>query len=116
MPDYSQSRSAAPSLTSIERPHCPRCQSRMDLAQIIPGHQGVDRRNFSCEKCDRIVAVSVATDPMQSEVTGWLNGELGSEPSQKSPRCIKCGGRAQFITSIVHSAKGRLFHLFECKC
>jgi len=104
----------------------------MDLAEIISGPQGFELRNFKCEKCDLIVATSVATDPMQSDVTGWLNGELGSKSKpphcltavsgqgvsmekQKSPRCIKCGDGAKFITSIVHS-KRRMFHLFECKC
>ena len=67
---------------------------------------------------------------MQSDVMGWLRGELGAnsmQPNvivggqgasiekQKLPRCIKCGGGAKFITNVVHS-KARMFHLFECKC
>jgi hypothetical protein len=51
----------------------------MMLARIMPGPRGFDLRNFECDKCDHVVTLTVATDPMNSEVTGWLNGELGSE-------------------------------------
>jgi hypothetical protein len=68
-----------PSLLPIERPRCPKCQNRMLLARIMPGPKGYDLRNFECDKCDQVVTRTVATDPMKSDVTGWLNGELGSE-------------------------------------
>jgi transposase-like protein len=78
MPD-SQSYSSSQPLTHIERPYCPRCRSRMMLARIMPGPKGFDLRNFECDKCDHVVTLTVATDPMKSELTGWLNGELGSK-------------------------------------
>jgi hypothetical protein len=75
----SQSHSSIPSLLPIERPRCPKCHSRMALARIVPGPKGYDLRNFECEKCDRVVTVTVATDPMRSDAAGWINGELGSK-------------------------------------
>jgi hypothetical protein len=75
MPE-SHSRSSGPSLTAIERPRCPKCEHRMSLARIMPGPEGYDLRNFECDKCDHVITVTVATDPMKSEATGWLAGEL----------------------------------------
>jgi hypothetical protein len=73
---YSHSHSAGPSLLSIERPPCPKCNSRMHLARIMPGPAGFDLRNFECERCVHVVTVTVATDPMKSAKMGWLAGEL----------------------------------------
>jgi hypothetical protein len=78
MPD-AQSDSSSPPLLAIERPRCPKCQNRMMLAGIMPGPKGFDLRNFECDKCDHVLTVTVATDPMKSEeVAGWLKGELSS--------------------------------------
>jgi hypothetical protein len=73
----SHSRSFGPSLTAIERPRCPKCQTRMSLARIMPGPKGYDLRNFECAKCDHAVTVTIDTDPMKSKAAGWLSGELG---------------------------------------
>jgi hypothetical protein len=75
MPD-SQSYSNGPSLMPIERPRCPKCTSRMHLARIMPGPKGFDIRNFECQNCVHVVALTVATDPMRSDKAGWLAGEL----------------------------------------
>jgi hypothetical protein len=76
MPD-SQSRSHRPSLTTIEHPNCPRCrQARMSLARIAPGPRGYDMRTFECRKCEHVHTVTIAIDPMKSDKTGWLAGEL----------------------------------------
>jgi len=48
----------------------------MMLARIMPGAKGFVLRNFECDKCDHVITLTVATD---LKVTGWLNGELGSE-------------------------------------
>jgi hypothetical protein len=48
----------------------------MNLARIMPGPKGFDLRNFECQKCDNVVTVTVATDPMKSNNVGWLAGEL----------------------------------------
>jgi ribosomal protein S27AE len=65
---------SGPSLTSIERPHCSRCTSRMMLARISPGPMGFER--FECPKCNSVQNEVVASDPMQSAFVGWLAGEL----------------------------------------
>jgi hypothetical protein len=76
MPD-SQSRSTAPSPTTIEHPNCPRCkQVRMALARIAPGPKGYDIRTFECRKCQNIYTVTVEIDPMKSDKEGWTAGEL----------------------------------------
>jgi hypothetical protein len=65
-----------PSLLPIDRPRCPKCQGRMMLARIEPGP--ADLRTFECPKCAH-VQKTLVEDPMKSSVTGWLNGELGSQ-------------------------------------
>lgn len=75
MPD-SHSRSSGPSLMAIERPRCPKCTSRMNLVRIMPGPKGFDLRNFECDKCDHVVMLTVATDPMKSDAMRWLAGDL----------------------------------------
>jgi hypothetical protein len=51
----------------------------MMLVRIMPGPNHFDVRNFECDNCDHAVTLMVASDPMKSDVTGWLNGELGSK-------------------------------------
>lgn len=75
MPEF-HSHSDGPSLTAIERPRCPKCQKRMDLAQIMPGPKGYDLRYFECGKCDHVITLTVATDPMKSDALRWLTGDL----------------------------------------
>jgi hypothetical protein len=75
MPE-SHSHSSGPSLTAIERPRCPKCQSRMSLARIAPGPRGFDVRSFECGQCDHVHIATIATDPMKSESVGWLKGDL----------------------------------------
>jgi hypothetical protein len=75
MPD-SQSPPNGPSLLPVERPHCPTCHTRMNLAQIMPGRPGFDVRTFECGRCDHTHILTVATDPMKSDKIGWLAGEL----------------------------------------
>jgi predicted nucleic acid-binding Zn ribbon protein len=73
---YSQSSTSGPSLAPIERPRCPKCHNRMDLARIMAGPKGYDLRNFECDKCDCVTTVTVATDPMKSDAMRWLAGGL----------------------------------------
>jgi hypothetical protein len=75
MPD-AYSYSTGQSLKAIERPSCPKCQSRMSLARIMPGPSGHDPRTFECSKCRQVFKEMVATDPMQSDNRGWLAGGL----------------------------------------
>jgi hypothetical protein len=75
MPD-SHSHSNGPSLMPIERPRCPECNERTHLARIRPGPKGYDLRYFECEKCDHVVTLTVATDPMKSGAMRWLAADL----------------------------------------
>jgi hypothetical protein len=74
MPQYQPI--AATHLSNIERPRCPKCETRMLLSEVAPGPDGFDYRTFECQKCGHVHAVSVSQDPMQSEMRGWLAGEL----------------------------------------
>jgi ribosomal protein S27AE len=65
-----------PSLTTIERPRCSRCTSRMMLARIVRGPVTFENRRFECPKCNYVQNQIVATDPMQSAYLGWLAEEL----------------------------------------
>jgi hypothetical protein len=64
-----------PSLLPIERPRCPKCQSRMMLARIEPGPNGSDLRTFECPKCE-LVQKMLVKDPLLSANTGWTAGGL----------------------------------------
>jgi hypothetical protein len=74
---YAFSSSHLP-LTTIERPCCPKCDTRMVLAQVARGPSGYDIRTFDCAKCDHARIVTVATDPMKSGKLGWLGGGLNA--------------------------------------
>jgi hypothetical protein len=73
----SHSLPTAPSLSSIECPRCPHCQSRMALESIAPAPPGYDLRTFECARCDRISTRLVPSDPMKTgNALRWLSGEL----------------------------------------
>lgn len=73
MPDYSYSRTSGPSLWVIERPRCPKCQTRMSLAGIAPGPSGYDLRTFECGKCEHVLKEVISTDPMKVRQS-WMVG------------------------------------------
>jgi hypothetical protein len=50
----------------------------MMLARIAHGTSGFDYRTFECAKCDQVRVTAVASDPMKSDVQGWLAGQLRS--------------------------------------
>jgi hypothetical protein len=59
----------------IDRPRCPRCQSRMTLALIAPGPRGYDLHAFECAACDHTCTLTTLADPMRSDLLGWLAHE-----------------------------------------
>ena len=65
-----------PLLTSIERPRCLHCTSRMMLSRISPGPIGFEHRRFECSKCKYVEDEVIASDPMETASVGWLAGEL----------------------------------------
>jgi ssDNA-binding Zn-finger/Zn-ribbon topoisomerase 1 len=70
-----QAYPSEPSLLSIERPRCPKCQGRMMLARIERGPVGSDLRTFECPKCEHVQKMLVE-DPMKSTKAGWQNSGL----------------------------------------
>jgi hypothetical protein len=63
-------------LTSIERPRCSRCQTRMMLERVSPGPIGFEDRLFERPRCDHVESWVAASDPFNSNATGWFDGEL----------------------------------------
>jgi transposase-like protein len=45
----------------IHHPTCPKCDTQMMLARIMPLHIGFDLRTFECPKCDYAHQVMVET-------------------------------------------------------
>jgi hypothetical protein len=69
MPHFQASKTEG-SLSSIERPRCPRCQARMMLESILRP-RGYDLRTFECAKCDRISTRLVPRDLMKTGKAPW---------------------------------------------
>ena len=55
---------------------CPTCKHRMGLARISPGKRGYEERTFECSTCHYLEQVSFDVDPLKTDATGWLAGEL----------------------------------------
>ena len=64
------------SLTAIERPRCSRCQTRMMLERVTSGPIGFEHRLFECPKCNHVAIRAISSDPLKSNASGWLAGEL----------------------------------------
>jgi hypothetical protein len=75
MPEFQPVSSAH--ISAIERPRCPTCrQNRMLLSKLQAGRSGFDYRTFECQKCGRVETRGVLSDPMTSDMKGWVAGEL----------------------------------------
>lgn len=71
--------------TSIKRPRCSGCRSRMMLTHTSSGPVGFEHRWFECRACKSVTEEVVASDPMNSNSEGWVAGETpGSELRVKS--------------------------------
>jgi len=66
-------------LTTIERPRCSHCQTRMMLERIASGPIGFEHRLFECPKCDHVEISVIASDPFKSKAAGWLTGEIRTQ-------------------------------------
>lgn len=55
---------------------CKMCATAMVLARITQARLGINARNFECPQCKHVEKVLEPADPMQSNVLGWLLGEL----------------------------------------
>jgi hypothetical protein len=58
-------------------PRCPRChEPRMLHSKTEAGPLRSEYRTFHCQKCGRTHTMIISSDPMESNVRGWLDGEL----------------------------------------
>lgn len=64
------------STSRIEGRRCARCEAQMVLTRITPARLGFNSQAFECVQCDHFEKVLIAADPIQSDVLGWLLGEL----------------------------------------
>jgi hypothetical protein len=48
----------------------------MMLERVSPGPIGFEHRLFECPRCDHVEISIIASDPLQSDALGWLDGEL----------------------------------------
>ena len=60
----------------IESRSCLLCGSEMVAVGVAPARLGINARTFECLLCSRVEKVLEAADPIQSDVIGWLFGEL----------------------------------------
>ena len=60
----------------IEPRFCPTCEAPMVSARVAPARLGLNARTFECLQCNYVEKVLEAADPIQSNVLGWLFGEL----------------------------------------
>jgi hypothetical protein len=59
--------------SAIERPRCPKCHPpHMLLSKLEAGPAGFDYRIFECQKCSRVHTMIVSSNPMESDLHGWL--------------------------------------------
>ena len=73
----SSHRLPAPAPSYLECPRCPRCQARMTLESISPALSGYQVRTFECDRCGRLSAKLVPSDPMKNgELLQYLRGQL----------------------------------------
>jgi PAS domain S-box-containing protein len=77
-----------PSLLTIERPRCPKCQAgRMMLVRLAPGSSSSDLRTFECQKCEHVQKVVLTDDGL---------GQKRSNPVEARPPHLA----ASFISNI----------------
>jgi len=68
-------RKPDPELSPIQRPRCPKCQTRMKTASVSHGPIGFEKRAFACPKCGQSETRMLA-DPLETDALRWLSGEL----------------------------------------
>jgi Zn-finger protein len=62
-------------LTTIERPRCDRCRTRMMLARITPLSDGSEKRIFQCTKC-HFIETKTVVDPLKSDIVERLTTNI----------------------------------------
>ena len=71
-------------LSAAEHPRCSKCHEvPMLLSRIKAGPSGYDYRTFGCQECGCVHTMIVSGDPLESEMNGWLLGEI--RPPKMTP-------------------------------
>jgi transposase-like protein len=52
-----------------DRPHCPKCDTRLKLTAVVPVVTGIVRQSFQCPRCDYSQQVDVLD--RVKPVDGW---------------------------------------------
>ena len=58
------------------RRRCLVCQAPMEVQRIAAARAGFEHWTLRCTSCGRIDQMQVNSDPLQSEVLGWIEGEV----------------------------------------
>jgi hypothetical protein len=63
--------------SDIDWPRCPKChEPRMLHSKTEAGPPSFEYRTLNCRNCGRTHTMIISSDPMESDVRGWLSGEL----------------------------------------
>jgi hypothetical protein len=108
-------------LTAIERPRCPRCQTRMMLERVSSGPIGFEQRLFECPKCVHVEISVIASDPFKSKPAGWLANILRAlnlgramlDRQNQGPQCTACDSPMK-LTAIEPAGVGQDRRFFTC--
>jgi uncharacterized Zn finger protein len=66
-----------PGLLPIQRPRCPKCQTRMVSTGVAATVRGFEDRTFKCMKCGHVETRRMVADPLASPNTvAWIEGSL----------------------------------------
>jgi hypothetical protein len=114
MPEtYSSSRDP---LIASKRPHCPKCDVRMNLARVARGPSGVDVRTFHCAKCDHAHILTIATDlvsdsrGLHARAIDALEEAQGMSPGAQRNDALKKAGllrRTADNQGVIFAKRGR---------
>ena len=61
---------------ATKRPSCPKCETMMMLARIVPYSSGYRKRTFECPSCD-FIETRFVPDPLRSEEVNCLADIVG---------------------------------------
>ena len=64
------------SLRRTTHRRCLVCQSSMEVQRLDEARMGFEHLTLRCTRCGHIDQVQMSTDPLKSDASGWMTGEL----------------------------------------